>query len=136
MVGHFLQTNRRNRSLSQPNNTSSGDMIGETSTDSRRNNNGNYIASYATDSNNATIDLAAAKNPSYGYNLNGTRSSASSDNCSNINGISHHQKSALASSMKYAITNETTLNTSSSMKLTPTQNLTAEVVAALPPPGS
>lgn len=110
-------------------------MIGETSTDSRRNNNDNYIASYATDSNSATIDLAAAKNPSYGYNLNGTRSSASSDNCSNINGISHHQKSALASSMKYAITNETTLNTSSSMKLTPTQNLTAEAVAALPPPG-
>lgn len=152
MVGHFLQPNRRNRSLSQPNDSTntngtvdsiSGSSIGS------GDNTGNVIpviASHVTHKNNATIDV----NSNFGYNVNNVTISNVNDNSNNTNGTSNHhhhrhpQHSAMASSSQYPVTTHQAAAiapptmydiSSSSMQYMPPQNLTAEAVAALPPPG-
>ena len=152
MVGHFLQPNRRNRSLSQPtdgtNTNGTVDSISGSSIGSG-DNTGNVIpviASHVTHKNNATIDV----NSSFGYNVNNVTISNVNDNSNNTNGTSNHhhhrhpQHSAMASSSQYPVTTHQAAAiapptmydiSSSSMQYMPPQNLTAEAVAALPPPG-
>ena len=153
MVGHFLQPNRRNRSLSQPtdstNTNGTVDSINGSSIGSGGNT-GNVIpviASHVTHKNNATIDV----NSNFGYNVNNVTISNGNDNSNNTNGTSNHhhhhrhpQHSAMASSSQYPVTTHQAAAiapptmydiSSSSMQYMPPQNLTAEAVAALPPPG-
>ena len=152
MVGHFLQPNRLNRSLSQPtdgtNTNGTVDSISGSSIGSGGNT-GNVIpviASHVTHKNNATIDV----NSNFGYNVNNVTISNVNDNSNNTNGTSNHhhhrhpQHSAMASSSQYPVTTHQAAAiapptmydiSSSSMQYMPPQNLTAEAVAALPPPG-
>jgi hypothetical protein len=155
MVGHFLQPNRRNRSLSQPTNSANTNgavsPISGSSIVSGSINTGNVIpviASHTTHNNNATIDVNANMNSNFGYNVNNvTISTNVNNNSNNTNGTSNHhhypQHSAMVSSSRYPVTHQTatiapptTYDASpSSMQYMPPQNLTAEAVAALPPPG-
>jgi vesicle coat complex subunit len=152
MVGHFLQPNRRNRSLSQPtdgtNTSGTVDSISGSSIGSGGNT-GNVIpviASHVTHKNNATIDV----NSNFGYNVDNVTISKVNDNSNNTNGTSNHhhhrhpQHSAMASTSQYPVTTHQAAAiapptmydiSSSSMQYMPPQNLTAEAVAALPPPG-
>jgi len=135
MVGHFLQPNRRNLSLSQPINTNvNGTAVGDSSTSNRNTNVIPVIASHETNNNNATIDVTV--NSNFGYNVYGTNNNP---NVNSSNSIPHHQQSSIGSSSQYPATNQTaqapTYDTSSSVQYMPNQNLTVETVAALPPPG-
>jgi hypothetical protein len=149
MVGHFLQPNRRNRSLSQPtsntNTNETVDAISGSSIDSGGNTGDviPVIASHVTHKSNATIDV----NSNFGYNVDNVTISHVNNNSNNTNGTSnhHHQHSAMASSSQYPVTTHQAAaiapptmydTSSSSMQYMPPQNLTAEAVAALPPPGS
>lgn len=137
MVGHFLQPNRRNLSLSQPINTSTNEAIsaaGDSSTSNRDTNVIPLIASHETNKNNATIDVTV--NSNFGYNVFGT---SNDSNVNSSNNASHQKQSSMASSSQYPVTHQTTqaptYDTPSSVQYMPNQNLTAETVAALPPPG-
>ena len=156
MVGHFLQPNRRNRSsLSQHSNTSAN-ANGTANISSATSNTGSISSNsgilpaggpHATHHNHATIDANVAMSTSssnFGYNVNGGSMNNNANNNVNMNG-NHpchqhlNQHGAMASSSHYPMAHQaasnTTYDVSPSMHYTPPQNLTAEAVAALPPPG-
>jgi hypothetical protein len=144
MVGHYLQPNRRNRSsLSQPANTAV-DLNGTANISSASTSTSSVISStnssvHPTDGNfqttrhhHATIDASAAMSMSnsntFGYNVNGGNvNGTNANNTVNINGNHLHQQTGMKTNATY--------DGSPPAHYMPPQNLTAEAVAALPPPG-
>ena len=145
MVGHFLQPNRRNRSsLSQPASTTA-DLNGTVNISSASTSASSSVSSsnssvLPTDANfhtahhqHTTIDASVAMNTSnsnsFGYNVNGgnINNINANNTINNINGGHLHPQVGIKSNAGY--------DASPSARYTPPQNLTAEAVAALPPPG-
>ena len=154
MVGHFLQNNRRNRSsLSQSANTAE-DLNGTANITSTSSSNTSSIARtnsgiLSTDGNsrrarhNTKIDSNATLNMNssntFGYSVNGgnTSNNTNGNNTANTNGnnpLMGKDPSLQYPTVRQAMPN-TTYDGSASTHYTPPQNLTAEAVAALPPPG-
>jgi hypothetical protein len=145
MVGHFLQANRRSRSsLSQPAN-SSADLNGtanissastSTSSSSISSDNSGGLPTYSnfrtTRHHNATTDpsdaMSMSRSNSFQYNVNGgILSNSNSSSSVNMNGNHRQIEPGLKSNKPF--------EGSPSAQYMPPQNLTAEAVAALPPPG-
>jgi hypothetical protein len=150
MVSHFLQPNRRNRSsLSQPANTAV-DLNGTANISSASTSTSSGISStnssvHPTDGNfqttrhyHATIDASAAmsmsnssnSNNNFGYNVNNVGSvngSNANNTVNNSNGNHLHQQTGMKTNATY--------DGAPPAHYTPPQHLTAEAVAALPPPG-
>ena len=146
MVGHFLQNNRRNRSsLSQPANTTADlnetpNNISSASTSTSSSNSSTDYSTiplnghlHSTHYPQATIAPETAMNMNgsnnFGYNVNGSGGNNNNpNNTVNTNGNHKHQQKAMKINPLHS--------GSSSAQYTPPQNLTAEAVAALPPPGA
>jgi hypothetical protein len=117
MVGHFLHQNRKSRT-----GTGSGSTNGSTSSNIGNNNLplNAFISSSSTSSSHQHLVAATANlNQDSGY-------------------YPQHPNVAFAPPPRYAATSMTTTSTydMSSMQFHPPQHLTAEAVAALPPPGT
>ena len=142
MVGHFLQQNRRNQSsLSQSANTNPDFSNGNISTASTSasssfssTNSGPIDANLRSNHQqyqNATIyaDAAMSSSNGYGYNGNGGGSNSATNGSH-----PHHQHYPQQQQMGMKSNNGH--EGYPPAHYTPPQNLTAEAVAALPPPGA
>ena len=146
MVGHFLEQNRRHRSsLSQPANKTSEFKSGTANISSASTSASSSVSSTSsvpTDANfrtthhqHATVGANAAMSMSssnaYGYNVNGGGVNSNTTTM-NSNGNHHHHHPQQQMGMKPTVVHE---GYPPAHYTTP-QNLTAEAVAALPPPGA
>lgn len=143
-MGHFLQQNHRNRpSLSQPANATP-ELNGKANISSASTSASSSVSStnsgptnanfHTTRHNHTTIDVNTAMNMSasnaYGYNVNGGNvNSSNGSNSINSNGNHIHQHQM---GMESNVSHGGYLPAHN----IPPQNLTAEAVAALPPPGA